>query len=73
MNIDTTIQPTAPAAIEVSRITFREMITDNPNIQKPMTPEFYYTTTVLPDEPGWARMRSLTAVTAVACWRAMNA
>lgn len=56
VNNDTKVYPSAPAAIEISRITFREMITDDPHIQKSMTPEYldYYTTAMI-----WCRLVTL--------------
>lgn len=56
INNDTRIFPSAPAAIEVSRIAFREMVIDDPNIQKSMTSEYldYYTTVLI-----WYRIVAL--------------
>lgn len=56
VNSDTLCQPTAPAAIEVSRITYGEIVTDDHNFQKAILPEYldYYTTTLL-----WCRIVAL--------------
>lgn len=51
-----TFQPSAPAAIEISRQTFAEMLTDDPQLSKVLLPEYldYYTTALL-----WLRFTNL--------------
>lgn len=59
VNNKTTITPSAPAAIEVSRDSFKELIIDDPNLQKAMTPEYidYYAAALL-----WCRITTLKRV-----------
>lgn len=54
----TTFTPSAPAMIEISRGVFTELVTDDPNLQKLILPEYvdYYATAML-----WFRITSLKA------------
>ncbi|KAF0762463.1 Integrase catalytic domain-containing protein [Aphis craccivora] len=52
----TTFTPSVPALIDISRATYMEMVTSDPNIAKVMLPEYldYYSTALL-----WLRIVSL--------------
>lgn len=55
-NSRTEFSPSAPAAIEVARLMYDELLTDNPSFYKEVLPEYldYYTTAML-----WARIVTL--------------
>ncbi|XP_011877164.1 PREDICTED: uncharacterized protein LOC105567156 [Vollenhovia emeryi] len=56
VNLDTQISPSAPTLIEITRLTYRMLVTHDYNIQKLILPEYldYYATALL-----WCRITSL--------------
>lgn len=56
ISLDTRITPSTPILVDVSRMTYAEMIIDDPNLQKVMVPEYldYYSTALL-----WMRIINL--------------